>query len=227
MLLPFIILQDDIEKTQKVDLMQKQFVEPKIRLFNKYNLLSLVGLSLNFIVTKLVCPQAKIIKYPFYLRGKKYMVIGNNFSSGVGLRMDAFPSNGRNCIRIGENVQFNDYVHIAAVNSIEIGKNVLIASKVFITDHNHGFYGAGDVHTDPTVVPINRELSVLPVVIDDDVWIGEFVSILPGVRIGKGSIIGTMSVVSKDIPPYSIAVGSPAKVIKKYNFDSKKWEKTA
>lgn len=61
--------------------------------------------------------------------------------------------------------------------------------------------------------------------IEDNVWIGEFVSILPGVTIGKNSIIGTMSVITKDIPANCIAVGSPVNVIKKYSFEKKIWEK--
>jgi lipopolysaccharide O-acetyltransferase len=121
-------------------------------------------------------------------------------------------------------VQVNDYVHIGAINSVKIGNNVLIASKVFISDHNHGFYGLNDRHDSPLSVPKDRELSFSSVVIEDNVWLGEFVAVLPGVTIGKGSIIGSMSVVSKNIPEFSIAVGSPAKVIKKYNFETSKWQ---
>ncbi len=58
----------------------------------------------------------------------------------------------------------------------------------------------------------------------DNVWIGESVSVLPGVTIGQGAIIGANSVVSKNIPAYTIAVGSPAKPIKKFNFETTKWE---
>lgn len=54
-----------------------------------------------------------------------------------------------------------------------------------------------------------------PIVIEDDVWIAARVNVMAGVTIGKGSVIGAGSVVTKDIPPYSIAVGTPAKVIKK------------
>ena len=60
--------------------------------------------------------------------------------------------------------------------------------------------------------------------IGNNVWIGEFVSVLPGVTIGEGSIIGSTSEVSKDIPAFFIAVGSPAKVIKTFNKDTNKWE---
>ena len=61
--------------------------------------------------------------------------------------------------------------------------------------------------------------------IEDNVWIGEFVSVLPGVTIGKGTIVGANSVVSRSLPEYVIAVGIPAIPIKKYNFQHSRWEK--
>jgi lipopolysaccharide O-acetyltransferase len=66
---------------------------------------------------------------------------------------------------------------------------------------------------------------VSPVVIDDNVWIGEGVVILPGITIGKGAIVGANSVVTKNVSAYTIVVGAPAKVIKKYNFNTKHWER--
>ncbi|WP_279145834.1 DapH/DapD/GlmU-related protein, partial [Clostridium tyrobutyricum] len=76
----------------------------------------------------------------------------------------------------------------------------------------------------PDEHPRNRLLTCgKEVVIEDDVWIGEMVCILPGVRIGKGSIIGAGAIVTKNIPKYSIAVGNPAKVVKNYNFNDKVW----
>jgi lipopolysaccharide O-acetyltransferase len=105
-----------------------------------------------------------------------------------------------------------------------IGDRVLIGSKVLITDHNHGSYGARGEHSDPCIPPSLRRLSSAPVVIEEDVWIGEFVSVLPGVRIGKGSIIGTLSTVSRSIPAYCVAAGSPARILKRYNFTTARWE---
>lgn len=128
-------------------------------------------------------------------------------------------------IHVGSDVAMNEYVHIGAVESVFIGNRVLIGSKVFVTDHDHGSYGREGIHTDPRVAPGVRELSASPVIIEDDVWLGEFVSVLPGVRIGKGAIIGAMSVVTRDVPPYCIAVGNPARTIKTFNFDSKRWER--
>ena len=192
----------------------------------RYDLLGMIRLMADILFTKLFFPKARIIRRPFYIRGKKYIRIGDGFTTGIGARIDAFPKDGKGiCIDIGKDVQINDYVHIAGVRSVKIGNNVLIASKVFITDHNHGSYGQNGVHTDPAVPPAARELYSAPVVIKDNVWIGEMVSILPGVMIGEGAVIATAAVVNKDVPAYSIAAGVPAKVIKRYNKSSKKWEK--
>jgi len=187
--------------------------------FNKFSF----RLMINYLYTKLFYPRSRIIRLPFYVRGRRYMNLGKRLTTGVGCRLDAFPSEPKVVLHVGNDVQINDYVHIGAIDSITIKDRVLIASKVFITDHNHGSYGGDTIHTSPLIPPIDRALSSSAVIIEEDVWIGEFVSILPGVTIGKGSIIGTMSVVTKDIPPYSIALGSPAKVIKQFNFEKNEW----
>jgi lipopolysaccharide O-acetyltransferase len=128
-------------------------------------------------------------------------------------------------MHFGKGVQINDYVHITAIESVKIGNRVLIASKVYISDCSHGSYSGDQFDSEPNSIPIERPLFSKPVCIQDNVWIGESVSILPGVTIGEGSIIGANSVVSKSIPENVIAVGSPAKPIKKYNFETKRWEK--
>lgn len=195
--------------------------------FNKYDLLAILSLILDVIVTKLRFSNARIIRRPMSVRGKNLIKMGNNFTSGVGLRLEAFSENKMDVavLHIGNNVQVNDYVHIAAGKKVIIGDNVLIASKVFISDHNHGNYSGNEFQDSPESIPEQRKLHFSEVIIEDNVWIGEFVSILPGVVIGRGSIIGTMSVVTKSIPPNSIAVGSPARVMKKYDFITKKWIK--
>jgi lipopolysaccharide O-acetyltransferase len=197
-------------------------------MFASYGLIGLASLAFDLILTRLRFPKCRLMRRPLYVRGKRWIEFGTRFTCGRGLRMDAFgdSSNTSPLIHIGSDVAINDYVHIGAVKSITIGNRVLIASKVFISDHDHGCYGKGGIHSDPRTPPGQRPLSASPVVIEDDVWLGEFVSVLPGVSIGKGSIIGAMSTVTRDVPPYSIAVGSPAHVIKRFNFESQKWEKT-
>jgi lipopolysaccharide O-acetyltransferase len=209
-----------------LNLYKKKFLKAKgILLYKRYGVFGSLRLIMDVIHTILFFPKARLVRRPAYVRGKSLIRFGNLLTTGVGMRLDAFSEGKLPCIVFGDNVELNDYVHIGAVNSVTIGNNVLIASKVFISDHNHGFYGLNGRHDNPLTIPKDRELSCLSVTIEDNVWLGEFVAVLPGVTIGKGSIIGAMSVVTKDIPPYSIAVGSPAKVIKRYNFDKNIWER--
>jgi lipopolysaccharide O-acetyltransferase len=195
-------------------------------LFASYGIFGVLDMALCVVTTKMRFRNARIVRRPAFIRGKQWIKVGDGFTTGRALRMEAFPADSSDRIRIeiGDHVQLNDYVHIAAVDYVYIGNDVLIASKVFISDHNHGSY-SGKEQDSPLVPPVARVLHSNPVVIEDNVWIGEFVSILPGVRIGEGSIIGTMSVVTRNIPPFCIAVGSPARVIKQFNFGSKCWER--
>jgi acetyltransferase-like isoleucine patch superfamily enzyme len=199
-----------------------------INYISVYGYFGFCRLAMDALLTKLdniwFNSNIRLIRRPVYIRGRKHISIGDGFTSGVGLRLDAFPIVDNTCIKIGRNVEVNDYVHIGAIKSVTIGDNVLIASKVYISDHNHGHYGTDNLHDSPESIPKERELSYAPVVVDNNVWIGESVSIMPGVTIGTGSIIGASAVVTRSVPPYCIAVGSPAKVIKKYNFVTATWE---
>lgn len=133
-------------------------------------------------------------------------------------RIEAYVRHGgvhyRPSIVFGANVSMEDDCHIGAVNRVELHDNVMLASKVYISDHAHG-----STELDDLLVPPHRRTvwSKGPVIIEADVWIGESVAVLPGVRIGRGSVIGANSVVTRDIPPYSIAAGVPARVLKSRN----------
>lgn len=187
--------------------------------------MTIIQLIIWVIRTKLIWKNARIIRFPFDLRGKKYMSISEGFTTGVGCRLEAYPKNNNKVLFIGKNVQINDYVHITAMENVFVGDNVLMASKIYISDCLHGSY-SGDINdSSPHSLPIERPLYSKAVIIEDNVWLGEFVSVLPGTTIGKGTIVGANSVVSKSLPSYVIAVGSPAKPIKKYNFETKRWEK--
>ena len=111
------------------------------------------------------------------------------------------------------------FTALSTANSkIEIGNDVLFASNVLITSENHG------IDPETSIPYMNQELTGNEVSIGDGCWIGEKVIILPGVKIGKKCVIGAGSVVTKSVPDFSIAVGNPAKVIKRYDFSKKKWE---
>jgi len=198
-----------------------------LSLFKRYNLVGLIKLTVNWIITKIFFQPARLIRAPFYLRGRNSISWGQGFTTGVGVRMDAFSRVNVNAklIIIGDRVQINDYVHIGAIELVSIGNDVLIASKVFISDHNHGRYNQIDYMSTPDVAPLDRPLFSSPVIIEDKVWIGENVCIMPGVTIGKGAIIGAGAVVTHNIPAESIATGVPAKVIKLYNRELKEWLK--
>ena len=190
----------------------------------QYGFIGFIKLSISLIRTKFFYPQARIIRFPFDIRNKHLIDLGTNLTTGLGCRIEAYQHKliNKKLILIGNDVEINDYVHISAGQKIVIGNNVLIASRVFISDINHGNYN-GKHQDSPSSIPKMRKLSTNPIEIKDNVWIGEGVCIMPGVTIGFGCIIGALSVVTKDIPDYSIAVGSPAKVIKEYDFIKKQW----
>ena len=190
-------------------------------------------LGINLIKTKIFFPKARLIRFPFDIRGKKYIKYGKDFTTGVGCRIEAYNFNNENSgikapqLIIGNNVQINDYVHLSCAESLIIEDNVLIASKVYISDLNHGNYSSlkSLEHSCPNEIVKDRKIFTKPVRISENVWLGENVTVLAGTTIGKNSIIGANAVVSKDVPENCIAVGNPIKIIKKYNFKTKEWEK--
>lgn len=155
------------------------------------------------------------LQYPMNHTGLEFITIGNDFICFARLRLEAFDEHLNNrytpAVEIGDNVSINFDCHIACVNKIIIGNNVLIASKVFITDHSHGEVNAAALETAPWA---RKVISKGPVIIEDNVWIGEGVAILPNVTIGKNSIIGANAVVTKSFPENSLIGGNPAKLIR-------------
>ena len=192
---------------------------------NNYNIFTYIKLTIWLIRTKIIFRKARFLRFPLDIRGKKYIILGERLTTGSVCILEAFSSDGSKTMFFGKDVQINDYVHISSMKNVSIGNNVLMASNIYISDNSHGFYKGDDLDSSPEITPINRPYFISEVIIKDNVWIGEGVTILPGTTINYGSIIGANSVVSKSIPPFVIAVGSPAKPIKKFNFSSQKWEK--
>ena len=104
-------------------------------------------------------------------------------------------------LKIGRNVFINSNLLAMARGGITIEDNVQIAANVQLISNNH----------DPYDLMV---LTCKPVHIGESAWIGAGATVLPGVRVGKHAIVGAMSVVTKDVPDYAVAVGNPAKVIK-------------
>jgi len=161
------------------------------------------------------CGKKFHIEYPIRAHGAENIEIGDNFSSFGRLRIEAFTRHNNNDYKpkiiIGDNVSMNFDCHIGAINSITIGNNVLLASRVFITDHSHGEVNINEFK----IPPSQRKLfSKGEVIIKDNAWIGEGVTILPNVIIGKNCIIGSNSVVTKSFPDNCIIGGAPARILK-------------
>ena len=136
--------------------------------------------------------------------------IGKGVSIRKGARLETIGSwNGKEPkMVIGDGCSIHLYFHCGAAQSVTIGRNVLIASRVYISDHDHEF-------DNPELPPIKAGLIVSPVVIEDEVWVGEGAVILKGVTVGKRAVIGSNAVVTKDVPPFSVAGGVPAKILRR------------
>lgn len=120
-------------------------------------------------------------------------------------------------ISIGNDVYIGPYAIFSSIKGITIGNKVTFGPRVTIMAGNHNFKVVGSYIFDNHVKNNDDDQ---PVVINDDVWIGCNVTILKGVNIGRGAIVGAGAVVTKDVPPYAIVGGNPAKLIR-FRWDDK------
>jgi acetyltransferase-like isoleucine patch superfamily enzyme len=135
--------------------------------------------------------------------------VGHGVYFGPGCWLQALPEHGHEAsIAIGDGCSFAGYDCISAVKSVVIEPGVLFARNVYVSDHAHAFADASRAIQDQGVA------KVMPVVIEQGAWLGQNVVVCPGVRIGRGAVIGAGSVVNSDVPPRTLAVGSPARVVK-------------
>jgi len=168
----------------------------KKRSFKSFGKNSLLGLN-----SRIIKPQ--------------FISIGNNSSvcNGVELSCSEAPESIGKLpeLIIGNNVSIGEYSHITCANKLIIGNGVLTGKKVLITDNAHGASNRTSLETQPMLRDI---VSNGPVIIEDNVWVGEKASIMPNVHIGKGAIVAANAVVTKDVPAYAVVGGNPAKIIK-------------
>lgn len=158
--------------------------------------------------------SANIIYDDYSITGAKYISIGDDFLILHHFRLEAIDSYSNKHfnpqIIIGNNFSAQDFCHIGCIEKIEIGDNVMIASKVFITDHFHGKINKEDIN----IAPTNRILTSKPIKIGNNVWIGDSVCIMPGVTLGNNIIVGANAVVTHNFPDNTVIAGCPAKIIK-------------
>lgn len=116
-------------------------------------------------------------------------------------------------LRIGEGTILNINVQVAALHDVELGRHCMLANGCFVSDADHRF-------DDPDVpVPWQGFTSPGPTSIGDDCWLGAHVVVTGGVRIGERCVVGANSVVTHDLPPRSVAVGAPARVVRTITYD--------
>lgn len=150
-----------------------------------------------------------------YLKDPHRISMGERNSFGDNLYLTAWTQFCENqepsLISIGSHCDFGAFNHITATNQIVIGDNCLTGKWVTISDNNHGTTSLEDLQ----LPPLRRKVvSKGPVIIGNNVWIGDKATVLGGVIIGDGAVVAANSVVTKDVPAYSVVAGNPARIIK-------------
>ena len=153
-----------------------------------------------------ICRRTRIDVLPF-----------QNFSLGNYSTIEDFATinNGVGAVSIGDNSRIG--IGNVIIGPVTIGNNVILAQNIVMSGLNHNY-------TDVDIPIYMQGETVGNITIEDDCWIGANVVITAGVTIGKHSVVAGGAVVTKDIPSFCVAVGNPARVVKRYNFEAKVWE---
>lgn len=150
------------------------------------------------------------------LKGKSNIVL----EDGVTVRPYAQIWSGGGTVRIGRGSEIGERCRISIANSLEIGEKVLLSPNVYITDCDHEYRDVNVPVIDQGIVQRGQRVSI-----GDGSYIGINAVIVGNVKIGKHCVIGANSVVTKDVPDFCVAVGGPAKILRKCNKDTGEWEK--
>lgn len=160
--------------------------------------------------------KTRILK-PLKIEGHERITLGDRVVIGKYSWLASMPHTGTSStLEIGDGCQVGNFNHIYATQQVVLGKKVLTADKVYISDNLHRFDQPGVAVLDQPI----RQLK--PVSIGEGSWIGENVCIF-GASVGRHCVIGANSIVNKDIPDHSVAVGAPAKVIKRFDSETQAW----
>ena len=153
--------------------------------------------------------EHSVLALPIRLSGVSGMTIGSHVYVGAGSWLQILPhEGGSGSLVLGDGTRISGAVVISVAQEVTLGRSVLLAKNVYISDHIHA-YG------NPELPVVDQGITrIAPVHIEDGAWLGQGVVVVPGVTIGAGSVVGANSVVTTDIPPRSLAVGAPARVVR-------------
>lgn len=153
--------------------------------------------------------RGTVIEPPVRISGERRIALGSGVYVGEGSWLQALDGFGDEvAISIGDGTSIAGSCVLSAARSVTLGKNVLLARNVYVADHSHAF---GDLSAPVLAQGVDE---IAPVLIDDGAWLGQNVVVCPGVRIGKGSVVGANSVVLGDVPDNAVAVGAPARIVR-------------
>ena len=160
---------------------------------------------------------SKMIK-PMRIINKAHIFIGNDCIFLHSARLEAIKhSKGQGTLRIGNNTTFQQHCHLIAADNLTIGNDCVFSAYVYVADCSHPY--------SPNVDIMKGDLDIKSTAIGNHCFVGIGACIMPGVRVGDFSVIGANAVVTRDIPPYSMVGGVPARILKKYNLETKRWER--
>jgi acetyltransferase-like isoleucine patch superfamily enzyme len=151
-----------------------------------------------------------LLESPAQITNPRFISIGRGVHIRRGARIEAIATTGPlPHLHIGDGTSIHMHFHCGAATDVRIGRNVLIAGRVYITDHDHAF-------DCPDLPPLlNNTLLAAPTVVEDDCWLGEGAIVLKGVRIERGSVVAAGSVVTRDVPAFSVVAGVPARIVRR------------
>ena len=152
-----------------------------------------------------------VIQPPVRLSGERRIAVGSDVFVGAGSWLQVLgDAAGDIALTIGDGTSIAGNCVLSAASSIRLGSKVLVARGVYVSDHIHAY-------EDPSRAVLEQGIDrVAPVEICDSAWLGENVVVGPGVRIGRGAVIGGNAVVLDDVPDHALAVGVPARVVRRF-----------
>lgn len=154
--------------------------------------------------------KQSVLQPPIRLAREHRISIGDSVFVGAGSWLQVLDDGPDVALELGDGTSIAGNCVLSAARSVRLGSQVLLARNVYVSDHIHAYSDVARAVLEQGVERIQA------VVIEDGAWLGQNVVICPGVRIGRGAVVGANSVVIEDVPDYSLAVGAPARIVREF-----------